>query len=129
MIRHILRDLFPTRAQVGALRAKTHEVTGHLVAVNAKCADQAATIEHLRNHIESLSAELAEVEAERDALAKRSPDPTPFVPEDGGECPDRTCTGTLRWTRVGDCSCHISPPCGSCTSSPLVCDECGWRTE
>ena len=44
--------------------------------------------------------------------------------EEGEKCPD--ChEGTFQFVRKGECSCHIAPPCGSCTSAILKCDECG----
>lgn len=35
------------------------------------------------------------------------------------------CPGTMVYLPVENCSCHISPPCGSCENNPLVCDTCG----
>lgn len=40
------------------------------------------------------------------------------------------CLGRYEWAYEGDgCSCHINPPCGYCTSSYLVCDECTYTPE
>lgn len=44
--------------------------------------------------------------------------------EEGDWCP-HCATGKLGFGEVKDCSCHISPPCGSCVENPLVCLECG----
>lgn len=54
-----------------------------------------------------------------------STEATPKI-EEGGECPEAGCTGTLFFPPPENCSCHISPPCHSCTSVQLTCDECGW---
>lgn len=35
----------------------------------------------------------------------------------------------LEQERQDDCSCHISPPCSSCTDAPFVCRNCGEHTE
>lgn len=43
---------------------------------------------------------------------------------EGDWCP-HCATGRLRFDKVEDCSCHISPPCGSCVNNPLRCDTCG----
>ena len=47
-------------------------------------------------------------------------------PEEGDECPE--CEeGKLIWPVVENCSCHINPPCSSCTDSKLTCEGCGWE--
>lgn len=53
-----------------------------------------------------------------------------------GYCEDDTCNRTLPGLRrcLGvilihpskNCSCHLSPPCSSCTSPRAYCDTCGW---
>lgn len=44
--------------------------------------------------------------------------------EEGDTCPE--CKkGKLIWPPTKNCSCHISPPCSSCTNMMLICDECG----
>lgn len=35
------------------------------------------------------------------------------------------CDGTMMLSAGENCSCHISPPCGSCANAPVVCDVCG----
>jgi hypothetical protein len=48
--------------------------------------------------------------------------------EEGDRCPE--CKdGILDWPKVENCSCHINPPCLSCTSSVLACLKCGWEEE
>lgn len=49
--------------------------------------------------------------------------------EEGDACPEGDCDGKLEFKRLGDCSCHIRPPCGNCVSAPLTCTECGWMRE
>jgi hypothetical protein len=41
------------------------------------------------------------------------------------------CEGKLQFERGGDgdCSCHISPPCGNCVRSVLTCTGCGAEPE
>lgn len=34
------------------------------------------------------------------------------------------CQGTMEFSKVENCSCHISPPCSACVDNPLVCSEC-----
>lgn len=46
--------------------------------------------------------------------------------EEGDRCRENQCGGKLRFPKVENCSCHISPPCGACTSIRLTCDACGW---
>lgn len=43
--------------------------------------------------------------------------------EEGDECPH--CGGAVEIEEPDNCSCHISPPCGACTSAGLECPECG----
>lgn len=70
MIRLILRDLFPGRSAVGALRQRVHE----LERENARLRDQEQTLieerDDARGDVEKLSAEV-------DALQKRGLRPTP----------------------------------------------------
>jgi hypothetical protein len=46
---------------------------------------------------------------------------------DGDACPEAGCAGALHPHRIGDCSCHINPPCSACTDAVLTCDVCGWE--
>jgi len=46
--------------------------------------------------------------------------------DEGDACPFDRCIGVLRFAKVQNCSCHISPPCGECENKTLHCSECGW---
>ncbi len=48
--------------------------------------------------------------------------------EEDAICP-LDCGGRLQYQREGGCSCHISPPCSSCTDALLTCNSCGWQEE
>jgi len=50
-------------------------------------------------------------------------------PEEGDRCSQPGCKGSLHFPRSENCSCHISPPCHSCTSVVLTCSECGWEDD
>lgn len=50
-------------------------------------------------------------------------------PEEGDRCAEPKCDGKLFFPKAENCSCHISPPCNSCVSVRLTCDECGWVDE
>ena len=56
--------------------------------------------------------------------------PPVFVGGDteGADCLRWGCEGVIEEERL-DCSCHISPPCHSCTNPQLSCPECGWEYE
>lgn len=52
--------------------------------------------------------------------------------EEGDRCPEcaeKHEQGVLRYNKPQNCSCHISPPCGACTSARLECDNCGWEDD
>ncbi len=49
----------------------------------------------------------------------------PWPAEEGGTCPICLTEDALTMVRAGDCYCHTSPPCGSCTSAVLTCQHCG----
>lgn len=51
--------------------------------------------------------------------------------EEGDPCPfrDEGCSGHMMLPHGENCSCHISPPCGSCLDVVLTCDECGYEDE
>jgi len=49
--------------------------------------------------------------------------------EEGDECPEKGCSGILDWPETENCSCHICPPCSSCTDKVLVCNDCCWEDE
>lgn len=46
--------------------------------------------------------------------------------DEGDACPFDRCIGVLRFAKVQNCSCHISPPCGECENRTLHCSKCGW---
>jgi len=47
--------------------------------------------------------------------------------EEGDVCGRDGCEGVIEFTKSENCSCHISPPCHSCTSVKLHCPDCGWE--
>ena len=47
--------------------------------------------------------------------------------QEGDTCNRNGCTGILDTHPVDGCYCHISPPCGACTSPRGFCPECGWE--
>ena len=47
---------------------------------------------------------------------------------EGDRCGRNDCNGTIQIADSENCSCHISPPCGSCTAPREFCDACGWRS-
>ena len=49
--------------------------------------------------------------------------------EEGDICMRGGCNGTIEYTPSENCSCHINPPCGSCTNVYLYCKECGYEDE
>jgi hypothetical protein len=49
-----------------------------------------------------------------------------FTKEEGDKCVNEECKGIYEWGEVENCSCHINPPCSSCTDNELVCSECGF---
>lgn len=44
----------------------------------------------------------------------------------GGLTLNVTCSGVIALHESEGCSCHISPPCSSCTSPRAYCPECDW---
>jgi hypothetical protein len=46
--------------------------------------------------------------------------------EEGDTCGRDGCAGTIRMRASENCSCHISPPCNSCTAARQHCDTCDW---
>ena len=46
--------------------------------------------------------------------------------EEGAVCNRDGCTGHIVMRPSENCSCHISPPCASCTAARNHCDECDW---
>lgn len=41
------------------------------------------------------------------------------------KCTELGCDGEVELVRIGDCSCHISPPCSACVDAKYTCLECG----
>ncbi len=48
--------------------------------------------------------------------------------EEGSPCPQPDCSGHMEVAPSKNCSCHISPPCGSCVDAGYVCDTCKWES-
>jgi hypothetical protein len=46
--------------------------------------------------------------------------------EEGGVCNRNGCTGIIAEHPVENCSCHIDPPCGACTTPREYCPVCDW---
>lgn len=46
---------------------------------------------------------------------------------DGDICGRDSCFGVIKLHKVVNCSCHINPPCYSCTSATHFCPACGWE--
>lgn len=52
------------------------------------------------------------------------------VYDEGDNCPlceKHNEVAALAYTRWGDCTCHISPPCSACVDAHLQCEMCGFR--
>lgn len=47
--------------------------------------------------------------------------------EEGTLCNRAGCLGIIATHESESCSCHISPPCWSCTSQRNYCPECDWQ--
>lgn len=45
---------------------------------------------------------------------------------EGDTCRRNGCEGTIQERPVENCSCHLYPPCSSCTAPRAYCDECEW---
>lgn len=45
---------------------------------------------------------------------------------EGEVCNRDGCEGVIHIPGPKNCSCHISPPCGECTSDRTCCPECDW---
>lgn len=46
---------------------------------------------------------------------------------EGETCGREGCVSLIKEHRVENCSCHINPPCGACTSPRGYCPTCGWE--
>lgn len=49
--------------------------------------------------------------------------------EEGERCGRDGCNGIIAVRPVENCSCHIHPPCPSCTDPREYCPECDWHAE
>lgn len=47
--------------------------------------------------------------------------------EEGQRCRRDGCEGRIEMSKSENCSCHISPPCSSCTGTHLICSDCDWE--
>ena len=52
-----------------------------------------------------------------------------FGYEEGETCGRNGCTGIIRLFEVENCSCHINPPCGECTTPREYCPECDYQAK
>lgn len=46
---------------------------------------------------------------------------------EGDTCNRNGCAGVIGVHRSEKCSCHINPPCGSCTAPRNFCPDCDWQ--
>lgn len=46
---------------------------------------------------------------------------------EGNTCGREGCNGIISIHQSDNCSCHISPPCSSCTALRAYCPECDWQ--
>ena len=47
--------------------------------------------------------------------------------EEGAICNRAGCHGIIATHKSENCSCHIAPPCSSCTALRGYCPECDWQ--
>lgn len=52
-----------------------------------------------------------------------------FGQEEGEICWRNGCRGVIALQGQDDCSCHIAPPCGHCTTAKEYCPECDWQAK
>ncbi len=52
-----------------------------------------------------------------------------FGQEEGETCWRNGCQAKIAVHAVENCSCHINPPCGSCTEAREYCPECDWHAK
>lgn len=50
-----------------------------------------------------------------------------FGQHEGDTCGRRMCAGVITVRPVEGCSCHINPPCSSCSEPREYCPECEWE--
>lgn len=53
----------------------------------------------------------------------------PIGYSEGEKCNRLGCLGIIRAYGSDSCSCHINPPCSSCTTAREYCPECDWDAE
>jgi hypothetical protein len=44
-------------------------------------------------------------------------------------CNRKECKGIIQLHPIENCSCHINPPCSSCTTPKAYCPDCGWESK
>lgn len=49
--------------------------------------------------------------------------------EEGEKCINSDCSGIYELELADNCSCHINPPCRSCTDVQLSCSDCGYSED
>ena len=54
---------------------------------------------------------------------------TAFGDEEGQTCGRNGCNGVIAEHPVENCSCHISAPCGACTTPREYCPICAWSAD
>jgi len=59
----------------------------------------------------------------------KGPTMSEFGQEEGATCWRNGCQGKISVRLVENCSCHIHPPCGSCTEAREYCPECDWHAK
>lgn len=47
--------------------------------------------------------------------------------DEGETCYRDGCRGKIKRRKTESCSCHINPPCGSCTAPNAYCEKCDWQ--
>lgn len=87
---------------------------------------------HARSHqrIYDESCDIAVAAIKMALLARQRIDsPEPVGNQEGDRCNRDGCEGRMGYEPVGNCSCHISPPCAACEHNPLVCLSCGAESD
>lgn len=74
-------------------------------------------------------APLIASETHKDRNAREEFPPDPPGTAEGELCRRDGCCCRLTLEPSLNCSCHITPPCGSCLDVRVHCEDCGWRDE